>query len=243
MPTPRVLVIIPAFNEELSIGRVLADIPRDLVTEVVVADNASTDGTAAAAAAGGATVLHEPRRGYGSACLRGIEYASALPAGQRPDIIVFLDGDYSDFPGEMHSLVEPISKREYDMIIGSRMLGEREPGALLPQAVFGNALATFLLRLLYGARFTDLGPFRAIRLDSLLSLGMRDRTFGWTVEMQVRAVRMGLRSGEVPVSYRRRIGTSKVTGTLYGTIMAGYKILWTIFKLWAFGVGRARGRR
>jgi glycosyltransferase involved in cell wall biosynthesis len=228
--TPRIFVIIPALNEERSIGKVIADIPGDLVSEVVVTDNGSTDGTAKSAADAGATVLREERRGYGYACMKGIEYALSKPSGERPDIVVFLDGDYSDYPEEMPLLVKPIVEDGFDMVIGSRTKGERERGALLPQALFGNALATTLIKWLYGAEFTDLGPFRAIRSDKLVKLGMTDMTYGWTVEMQIRAAKKGLRCGEVPVSYRKRIGVSKVTGTLGGTVKAGYKILWTIFK-------------
>jgi glycosyltransferase involved in cell wall biosynthesis len=228
--TPTILVIIPALNEEKSIGKVIADIPRNIVSEVVVTDNGSTDGTAKASADSGATVLREERRGYGYACMKGIEYALSKPAGERPDIVVFLDGDYSDYPEELPLLVKPIIEDGYDMIIGSRTKGERERGALLPQALFGNALATTLIMRLYGVEFTDLGPFRAIRLDKLVELGMTDMTYGWTVEMQIKAAKKGLKCGEVPVSYRKRIGVSKVTGTLGGTIKAGYKILWTIFK-------------
>lgn len=227
---PRILVIIPALNEEMSIGKVIADIPQDLVSEVVVADNGSTDRTAEVAAGAGATVLREKRRGYGYACMKGIHYALSKSAGERPDIIVFLDGDYSDYPEEMPLLVKPIIEDGFDMIIGSRTAGERERGALLPQALFGNALATTLIKWLYGASFTDLGPFRAVRFDKLLGLGMSDMTYGWTVEMQIKAAKQGLRCGESPVSYRKRLGVSKVTGTLGGTVRAGYKILWTIFK-------------
>jgi len=227
--TPNILVIIPAYNEEDSIGKVLADIPGELVTEVVVVNNASTDTTAQVAEVNGATVIDEPTRGYGQACLRGIGYAQALE--EHPDIIVFLDGDYSDYPEEMTELVKPIVNEDYDMVIGSRKLGKAERGALLPQARFGNALATTLIKWLYGVKFTDLGPFRAIKFDKLLELQMTDTTYGWTVEMQVKAAKSGYRCTEVPVSYRKRIGISKITGTLSGSFKAGYKILWTIFKL------------
>lgn len=221
----KVVVIIPVLNEEDAILCVLNDIP-DLAQEVIVVDNGSEDDTAARAAAAGARVVHEPRRGYGQACLAGI---AALP--QDTEIVVFLDGDYSDHPAEMGRLVEPLRTGAADLVIGSRVLGEREPGALLPQARFGNALATFLMRFLYGVRYTDLGPFRAIRRDALEAINMVDRDFGWTVEMQVKAARCGLRGVEVPVSYRRRLaGTSKVTGTLSGTFHAGWKILYTIFR-------------
>jgi glycosyltransferase involved in cell wall biosynthesis len=219
----RVLVIIPAFNEARSIGRVVGDIP-DSVEEVVVVNNASTDETERNARAAGATVLREPRQGYGWACLRGIAYARS----ENPDVVVFLDGDYSDHPDEMDRLLAPIRRDEADFVVGSRMIGEREPGAMLPQALFGNRIACTLMRLFWGARFTDLGPFRAIRFPALLALGMEDTTYGWTVEMQIKAVRAGLRCAEVPVSYRRRIGLSKITGTLAGTVKASAKILWTI---------------
>lgn len=221
----KVVVIIPAFNEEESVAKVLGDIPTDLVDEVVVVDNDSTDGTAEAARAAGATVVHEPQRGYGKACLTGIDYASKM----LPDIVVFMDADYSDFPQEMGALVRKIEEG-YDMVIGSRVLGRAEKGALLPQARWGNWLAVCLIKLFFGYEFTDLGPFRALKWSSLLALGMRDEDFGWTVEMQVKAARLGLNTVEIPVSYRKRIGVSKVTGTLSGTIRAGYKILYTIFK-------------
>ena len=224
----RVLVVIPAFNEARSIARVIGDLPPGEVSEVVVVNNASTDETEANARAAGATVLREERRGYGWACLRGIAYAEALPPEQRPDVLVFLDGDYSDHPDELLRLLAPIRRDEADFVVGSRMTGAREPGAMLPQAVFGNWLACGLMRLLWGAAFTDLGPFRAIRFRDLLSLGMEDTTYGWTVEMQIKALRAGLRCAEVPVSYRRRIGVSKITGTLSGTVKASYKILSTI---------------
>ena len=221
----KVVVIIPVLNEEDAILCVLNDIP-DLAQEVIVVDNGSEDDTAARAASAGARVVHEPRRGYGQACLAGI---AALP--EDTEIVVFLDGDYSDRPAEMDRLVEPLRAGAADLVIGSRVLGEREPGALLPQARFGNALATFLMRFFYGVRYTDLGPFRAIRRDALEAINMVDRDFGWTVEMQVKAARCGLRGVEVPVSYRRRLaGTSKVTGTLSGTFHAGWKILYTIFR-------------
>ncbi|NNE45627.1 MAG: glycosyltransferase family 2 protein [Rhodothermales bacterium] len=222
----RTIVIIPAFNEARSIGLVVGDIPDGLVDEVVVVNNGSTDETERNAASAGATVLREPRMGYGWACLCGIEYANR----QNPDIIVFLDGDYSDHPNEMSELVTPIVEDRADLVIGSRMTGERERGAMLPQAIVGNRVACILMRLLWGARFTDLGPFRAIRRDALQQLGMTDTTYGWTIEMQIKAVRAGLRCMEVPVSYRRRIGVSKVTGTVSGTVKASLKILLTIAK-------------
>ena len=226
MPDMRIAVLIPAHNESAALPRVLDAIPKDLVEEVVVVDNASTDGTAGVARAGGATLLEEPRLGYGAACLRGIDYLKV----KRPDVVVFLDGDFSDHPEEMPALVEPIRRGACDLVIGSRVLGRREPGALLPHARLGNILATGLIRLLHGARFTDLGPFRAIRFDRLLELEMRDQGFGWTVEMQVKAVRRGLVALEVPVSYRKRLGVSKISGTLGGSLRAGYTILRTVLR-------------
>ncbi len=223
-PDPRVLVIIPAFNEARAIEQVIADIPGALVEEVVVVNNASTDETEAHARAAGATVLAEARRGYGWACLRGIAYART----RSPDVVVFLDGDYSDHPEEMPRLLDPILRGEADFVVGSRMRGTREPGAMLPQALLGNRLACFLMRLFWGARYTDLGPFRAIAFDALLALDMQDKTFGWTIEMQIKAALAGLRIAEVPVSYRKRVGVSKITGTVSGTLKASAKILWTI---------------
>lgn len=228
---PTIDVIIPAWNEEHAVGKVLDDIPRAWVREVVVADNGSSDATATVARAHGATVVHERRQGYGSACLRAIRYLAAKPADEQPDIVVFMDADYSDHPEELPLVVRPIIEEGYDLVIGSRALGQLEPGAMMPQQIFGNWLATTLIRLIYGYRFTDLGPFRAIRWDRLLALGMEDPDYGWTVEMQVRAAKAGLRCTEVPVSYRKRVGVSKVSGTLKGTLLAGHKILWTIFKL------------
>ncbi len=219
-----VAVVIPAFNEDRSILRVLEDIPSGLADEVVVVNNNSTDATASIAEAAGATVLHEPRRGYGSACLTGVSYVLA----RGYDIIVFLDADYSDHPEEMTLLVESITMNGNEMVIGSRSLGPREEGAMLPQALFGNWLATGLMRLIWGARFTDLGPFRAITAGALRRIGMRDTNYGWTIEMQIKATRLGLRCAEIPVSYRRRIGVSKITGTVGGTVRAGWKILYTI---------------
>lgn len=227
---PRIHVIIPAYNEEKSISHVIKAIPATLVQEVIVVNNNSTDNTAANARAAGATVLDEPRPGYGNACLKGIAYAAERPAVERPDIIVFLDGDYSDYPEEMPLLVAPILEDQADMVIGSRALGQREGGSMMPQQLFGNWLATTLLRRLYGVRYTDLGPFRAIRFEVLQQLGMRDRNYGWTVEMQAKAARQKVRYTEVPVSYRRRIGTSKVSGTVKGSVLAGYKIILTIFR-------------
>lgn len=231
MSHPIVDAIIPAYNEESSIGLVLQDIPWAHVREVIVCNNASTDRTPAVARTGGATVVDQPRPGYGSACLAGMAHIAAKKAEEQPDIVVFLDGDYSDHPEELPLLLEPITSGSYDMVIGSRALGAKERGAMQPQQIFGNWLATNLIRLFYNYHFTDLGPFRAIRWDKLQSLAMADPDFGWTVEMQVKAAKYGLKCTEIPVTYRRRVGVSKVSGTIRGTIMAGYKILWTIFKL------------
>jgi len=230
---PRISVIIPAHNEAESIALVINEIPAGLVQEIIVVDNASTDATAARAAAAGATVLFEPTPGYGRACLRGIAYA--LAQHPPPDILVFLDGDHSDYPAEMPALLAPLLAHEADMVIGSRALGQRERGALLPQQRFGNWLAAWLLRYRFGTTTTDLGPFRAIRTAALVGLNMADTTYGWTVEMQVKAARQDLRVTEIPVSYRRRIGTSKISGTVRGTLGAGYKILATIFRYWGRG--------
>lgn len=225
---PDIVVIIPAFNEENSVGKVVRDIPGGLVRETVVVNNASTDETRLAAEAAGATVLDQPQKGYGNACLTGMEYVAKMD--KHPDIVVFLDADYSDHPEEMPLLVAPITEGRADLVIGSRALGQKERGAMTPQQVFGNWLATRLLKVLYDAYFTDLGPFRAIRYEALTSLGMADRNYGWTVEMQVKAAKAGLKCTEVPVTYRKRIGKSKVSGTVKGTVMAGYKILYTIAK-------------
>ncbi len=224
----KTVVIIPALNEEHSIGRVIDDIPRELITEVLVVNNGSTDSTAHVASRCGATVVDECTRGYGQACLTGINYIKN--SSYLPDIIVFLDADYSDYPQEMKDLLLPITDGDYDMVIGSRTIGKRESGSLLPQAVAGNYLATRLIRLFYRADFTDLGPFRAIKYQKLLSLDMQDKTFGWTVEMQIKAAKKGLRCMEVPVSYRKRTGKSKITGTVSGSIAASVKIIWMIFR-------------
>lgn len=226
--TPRILVIIPAYNEEESIGKVIDDIPKDQVCEVVVVNNNSSDNTRQNAEASGASVIDETQMGYGYACLKGISYAKEKI--ERPDIILFLDGDYSDYPEEIRELVRPIIEDDMDMVIGSRTIGNAAEGALLPQQIFGNWLAVNLIRFLYGIKFTDLGPFRAIKFDRLLELNMMDKTYGWTVEMQVKAAKEKFKCTEVPVSYRKRIGVSKITGTLSGSVKAGYKILWTIFK-------------
>ena len=225
---PVIDIIIPAYNEEKSILHVINDTPKEWVRDIIVCNNASADQTAEVAKAHGATVVNQPLKGYGNACLAGMAYVAAKT--DKPDIIVFLDGDYSDHPEELPSLIGPITEGGMDLVIGSRATGSRESGSMTPQQVFGNWLATFLIRLFFGFQFTDLGPFRAIRYDKLLEIGMVDKNFGWTVEMQVKAVKKKMRCTEVPVTYRRRIGVSKVSGTVRGTIMAGYKIILTIFR-------------
>lgn len=228
MAAPVIDVIIPAYNEADAIALVIGDIPKGLVRCVVVANNGSTDATRAVAEKAGAIVVDEPLRGYGNACLKAMEQVSAHQP--MPDIVVFLDADHSDHPEQLPQVIAPIVRGEADLVIGSRALGSKERGSMTPQQVFGNWLATRMMRWLYGVRFTDLGPFRAVRYDALLAIGMRDRTFGWTVEMQVKAAKLHLRCVEVPVDYRKRIGVSKVSGTVYGTVMAGYKIIATILK-------------
>lgn len=227
----RIQVIIPAFNEEKSIGLVIDALPKDWIDKIIVCNNASTDNTAAVAEKKDAIVVEELRKGYGSACLRAMHFIQMLPRDQQPDIVVFLDADFSDYPEDLPALVLPIMEQNYDMVIGSRVSGAKLPkGAMTPQQVFGNWLATTLIRWIYGYNFTDLGPFRAIRWQALLDLNMQDTNFGWTVEMQVKAAKKKLHCLEIPVRYRPRIGVSKISGTVRGTILAGYKILWTIFK-------------
>ena len=221
-------VIIPAFNEQNSIGSVINDIPKDLVRDIIVVDNNSSDETSINAQNAGATVLKQPLQGYGNACLKGIEFITNKE--QQPDVVVFLDADYSDYPEEMVDVIAPILNQNMDMVIGSRALGNLEKGSMTPQQIFGNWLATFLLKLFYGVKYTDLGPFRAIKYKSLVALGMKDKTYGWTVEMQVKAAKQKMKTCEVPVNYRVRIGFSKVSGTVKGTIGAGYKIITTIFR-------------
>jgi len=219
--------IIPAFNEEKSISKVIRDIPKELVRDIIVCNNASSDNTKAVALESGATVVDQPLKGYGNACLKGIAHIDGKEI--KPDIVVFLDGDYSDYPGEITKVVAPVIDGA-DLVIGARTPGKRETGSMTIPQIFGNWLATFLMLILYKQKFTDLGPFRAIRYQKLLDLKMTEMTYGWTVDMQLKAAKYGLECVEVPVSYRKRIGISKVSGTVKGTIMAGYKILWTIFK-------------
>ena len=220
-------VIIPAYNEAESIPLVIGDVP-DFVQEIIVVSNNSTDATEENARAAGATVLKEPKKGYGYACLRGLDYVASLP--EEPEIIVFLDGDYSDFPEEIEKIIAPILERNVDLVIGTRVREWREKGAMTSQQIFGNWLATNLMRLFFRARFTDLGPFRGIKYRKLLELEMQDKTYGWTVEMQLKAIRKNFTYEEVPVQYRNRIGVSKVSGTVKGAFMAGVKILGWIFK-------------
>lgn len=223
----KIALIIPAHNEEKSIGRVLAKVPA-MVSETVVVDNHSSDRTGEVARNAGATVLQEPRKGYGYACLKGIEYLAKK--SKPPEIIVFMDGDYSDYPEELPSVVAPILEDGMDLVIGARKKELREAGSMTPQQVFGNWLATSLMKVLFRSRFTDLGPFRAIRFKALQALEMEDKTYGWTVEMQLKALRQKLAYTEVPVRYKKRIGVSKVSGTVKGSIFAGVKILGWIFK-------------
>ncbi len=224
---PDIKVIIPAMNEGDSIASVIADIPKS-VSEVIVVNNGSTDNTVENAEKAGATVLTENRAGYGFACLKGMEYIEKQ--SKAPDIVVFIDGDYSDYPEEMDKVVAPILENDVDFVVGARKKSLREPGSMTPQQVFGNQLATFLMRLFFGAKFTDLGPFRAIKYEKLKELEMEDKTYGWTVEMQLKVLRKKMAYIEVPVRYKRRIGVSKVSGTVKGTIFAGVKILGWIFK-------------
>jgi glycosyltransferase involved in cell wall biosynthesis len=225
-----VAVIIPALNEARAIGKVLAAIPA-WVDQVIVADNGSTDATADIAREGGAQVVSQPRRGYGAACLAGM--AALGPA----KVVVFLDGDYSDHPEQMPRLVDPVTQGRAQLVIGSRILGHRQPGALTPQARWGNWLACLLIRLFWGVRFSDLGPFRAVERGALERMGMADLNYGWTVEMQIKAARLGLVCSEAPVDYRRRLGLSHISGTFRGAMAAGGKILLTIAKYALAGPG------
>ena len=220
-------VIIPAFNEAESITKVIDDIP-DFVDEIIVVSNNSTDATEANAAKAGATVLKESRKGYGYACLKGMDYVAHQE--KMPEIVVFLDGDYSDYPEEMLNILKPIFEENKDFVVGARVKELREPGSMTFPQIFGNWLATSLMKLFFNSRFTDLGPFRAIRYDKLLQLKMEVKTYGWTVEMQLKALRQNFNYAEVPVHYRNRIGVSKVSGTIKGAIFAGVKILGWIFK-------------
>jgi glycosyltransferase involved in cell wall biosynthesis len=219
-------LIIPALNEEQALGRVLEELPAETFGAVIVVDNGSTDGTANVGAAAGATVVTEPQRGYGAACLAGL---AALPP--EIDVIVFMDADGSDFPGEVDLLIEPIAGDRVDLVIGSRELGNAEMGSLSPHQRLGNRFAVFLVSVFFGHAYSDIGPFRAIRRSSLDRLEMRDTNFGWTMEMQIKAIQRGLRIAEIPVTYRKRTaGQSKISGNLWGSIAAGGKILWTVAK-------------
>ncbi len=220
-------VIIPAFNEADSIGKVINALPKS-VSEIIVINNNSTDATETNARTAGATVLTEVRKGYGYACLCGMDYLAEQ--SKPPDIVVFIDGDYSDYPEELDKVVAPILNGGYDFVVGSRVKELREDGSMTPQQIFGNWLATSLMKLFFRATFTDLGPFRAIKYAQLLALKMQDKTYGWTVEMQLKALKQKLTYTEVPVRYKKRIGISKVSGTVKGSIFAGIKILGWIFK-------------
>lgn len=226
---PIVDVIIPAYNEEKSIPKVIADIPA-LVRNIVIANNNSTDSTGIVAEAAGAKVVFEAQKGYGKACLTAMDWIKVQEV--QPDIVVFLDGDYSDYPGDLLELIQPILDEKADMVIGSRAMGERESGSMTFPQVFGNWLATTMMKYIQGAHYTDLGPFRAIVWPKLLALNMVDENFGWTIEMQIKAHKKGLRYTEIPVNYRKRIGISKVSGTVKGVFGAGYKIIYTILRYW-----------
>jgi glycosyltransferase involved in cell wall biosynthesis len=223
----KINVIIPAYNEEKAIGKVIAEIPK-LVHEVIVISNRSTDNTIKAAEAAGATVLSENRKGYGYACLKGMEYIANQEI--KPDIVVFLDGDYSDYPEELTKIIAPILNDDIDFVVGARVDSLREKYSMTRQQIFGNRLATFLMGLFFKAKFTDLGPFRAIKYEKLLALDMQDKTYGWTVEMQLKVLKQNMSYVEIPVRYKNRIGLSKVSGTVKGSVMAGIKIIGWIFK-------------
>ncbi len=221
-------MVIPAWNEQQSVGLVIHDIPQGRVRHIVVCDNNSTDLTARTAAEAGAVVVHESEQGYGAACLHGLNFLRKQ--NPLPDIVVFLDADYSDHPEELPLLLEPIFSGKAELVIGARVARLREKGSMMPQQIFGNWLATWMMRVLFGGRFTDLGPFRAITWRALEEIGMQDRNFGWTVEMQVKALKTKISWAEVPVHYRCRKGVSKVSGTIKGSVMAGYKIIYTILR-------------
>lgn len=221
------IIIIPAFNEQDSIAHVLNDIPKNMVDEIIVVNNNSNDNTAQVAAENGATVISEPVKGYGKACLSGMAYITAKEI--KPKVIIFIDADYSDHPQELSLLLQKINDGN-DFVIGSRIKSLREKGSMTPQQIFGNWLAVKLIKLFHKYKYVDLGPFRAIKYDKLIGLDMQDTTYGWTVEMQIKALKQNLKIAEVPVHYRKRIGKSKISGTIKGTILAGYKIIKTIFK-------------
>lgn len=223
----RITVIIPAYNEEKSITHVINDIP-EVVEEIIVVNNNSTDTTEFVAKKAGATVLTESKKGYGYACLKGMDYIAKQK--MQPDIIVFLDGDYSDYPEELTKIVAPIIENDIDFVIGARIEELRAKNSMTPQQVFGNWLATTLMKIFFNAKFTDLGPFRAIKYNKLIALNMEDKTYGWTVEMQLKAIKKNYSYVEIPVHYKNRIGVSKVSGTVKGSVMAGIKILGWIFK-------------
>jgi glycosyltransferase involved in cell wall biosynthesis len=221
----KISIIIPALNEENSIGQVINSLPK-IYHQLIVVDNGSNDSTRKIAKKNGAIVLIEKNRGYGNACLKGIQFLKKTP----PDIVVFLDGDFSDFPQEIKKIIKPIEQKKVDFVIGSRIKSLREKGSMTPQQIFGNKLACFLLKLIYGGKFTDLGPFRAIKWDTLMDLNMIDKTYGWTIEMQLKVLRKKISYAEAPVRYRRRIGNSKISGTLKGSLLAGIKIIGWIVK-------------
>ena len=222
-----VKVIIPAYNEQDSIANVVNDIPK-IVDEIIVISNNSTDNTPINAKNAGATVLHENKKGYGYACLKGLNYIENQKI--KPEIVVFLDGDYSDYPAQLTELIAPIITKNIDFVLGARVKEQRESGAMTQQQIFGNWLATALMKLFFGATYTDLGPFRAIKYEKLMALKMEDKTYGWTVEMQLKVLKQQFTYLEIPVKYRNRIGVSKVSGTIKGAIFAGIKILTWIFK-------------
>ena len=225
MNKTKISIIVPALNEERSIGKVITSLPK-IYHQLIIVDNGSTDSTQKIAKKNGAIVLSEKNRGYGNACLKGIQFLKKTP----PDIVVFLDGDFSDFPQEIKKIIKPIEQKKVDFVIGSRIKSLREKGSMTPQQIFGNKLACFLLKLIYGGKFTDLGPFRAIKWNTLMDLNMIDKTYGWTIEMQLKVLRKKISYNEVPVSYRRRIGDSKISGTIRGSLFAGIKIIGWIVK-------------